>query len=172
MARLPAQISSKVFMTHGGIHGIYEGICNAVPMLMFPLFGDQTDNVDRMVSRGVAKRLSIHVFSTEELVAELKELVQDKSYEKNIVKLSHIHLDRPVSALELATFWTEFVMRHNGADHLRVAAHDLNWFQYHSLDVITFLLAIVLVVVGLSLKCCLFCTRKLLGKGTVKKKRE
>ncbi|XP_075896481.1 UDP-glucuronosyltransferase-like [Nelusetta ayraudi] len=169
---LLAHPKAKVFMTHGGTHGIYEGICNAVPMLMFPLFGDQGDNVHRLVSRGAAKRLSIHGFTSEELVTALKELVQDKSYKENIVKLSHINLDRPVNALELATFWTEFVMRHKGADHLRVAAHDLNWFQYHSLDVIVFLLAIVLVVVGLTLKCCLFCTRKLLGKGTVKKKRQ
>ncbi|XP_075896483.1 UDP-glucuronosyltransferase-like [Nelusetta ayraudi] len=168
---LLAHPKAKVFITHGGSHGIYEGICNAVPMLMFPLFGDQSDNVNRIVSRGAAKRLCAHAFTTEELVAALKDLFQDKSYKDNIVKLSHINLDRPVSALELATFWMEFVMRHKGADHLRVAAHDLNWFQYHSLDVIAFLLAIVLVVVGLTLKCCLFCTRRLLGKGTVKKKR-
>lgn len=65
-------------MTHGGSHGIYEGICNAVPMLMFPLFGDQGDNVHRMVSRGAAKKLSIHGFTSEELVAAIKELVRDK----------------------------------------------------------------------------------------------
>lgn len=65
-------------MTHGGSHGIFEGICNAVPMLMFPLFGDQKDNVNSMLSRGVAKRLSVNEFTTEELVAALKELVQDK----------------------------------------------------------------------------------------------
>ena len=47
-------------MTHGGIHGVYEGICNAVPMLMFPLFGDQGENVHRMVARGVAEKLSIY----------------------------------------------------------------------------------------------------------------
>ncbi|XP_075896485.1 UDP-glucuronosyltransferase-like [Nelusetta ayraudi] len=169
---LLAHPRAKVFMTHGGSHGTYEAICNAVPMLMFPLFADQDDNVNRLVSRSAAKKLSMHAFTTEELVAALKELIQDRSYKDNIVKLSHIHLDRPISALELATFWTEFIMRHKGADHLRVAAHDLNWFQYHSLDVIAFLLAIVLVVVGLSLKCCLFCTRRLFGKGTVKKKRE
>lgn len=87
------------------------------------------------------------------------------------MKLSHINSDRPVGPLELATFWTEFVMRHKGAEHLRVAAHDLNWFQYHSLDVIGFLVVILLVVVGLTLKCCMFCTHKLLGKGTAKKKR-
>lgn len=93
------------------------------------------------------------------------------SYKEKIIKLSHINMDRPVPALELATFWTEFIMRHKGADYLRVAAHNLNWFQYHSLDVIGFLAAIVLLSVGLMLKCCSFCCSKLFGKAAVKKKR-
>lgn len=88
------------------------------------------------------------------------------------MKLSQINLDRPVQPLELAVFWTEFVMRHKGAQHLRVAAQDLNWIQYHSLDVIGFLLLILLTVLLLMLKCCLFCTRKFLRKGTAKKKKE
>lgn len=94
------------------------------------------------------------------------------SYKEKIVKLSQINLDRPVQPLELATFWTEFVMRHKGADHLRVAAHDLNWIQYHSLDVIGFFVIILLTVLWAMLKCCLFCTRKCLRKGTAKKKKE
>jgi len=65
-------------MTHGGTHGIYEGICNGVPMLMFPLFGDQIDNVLRMVSRGVAEKLSIFDMSTETLVAALKNIIDKK----------------------------------------------------------------------------------------------
>lgn len=73
-----AHPKAKVFMTHGGAHGIYEGICNAVPMLMFPLFGDQNDNVHRMVSRGAAKKLSIHDITSKELVAAMKEVIENK----------------------------------------------------------------------------------------------
>lgn len=65
-------------MTHGGTHGIYEGICNAVPMLMFPLFGDQGDNVHRLVARGVAEKLSIYDVTVEKLVAGLNKIIQDK----------------------------------------------------------------------------------------------
>lgn len=68
-------------MTHGGTHGIYEGICNGVPMLMFPLFGDQGDNVHRMVQRGAAEMLSIHDVTSEKLVAALKKMVQDKRWD-------------------------------------------------------------------------------------------
>lgn len=73
-----AHPKAKAFITHGGTHGIYEGICNAVPMLMFPLFGDQGDNVHRLVTRGIAERLSIHDVTSEKLVAALKKIINDK----------------------------------------------------------------------------------------------
>ncbi|XP_023280652.1 UDP-glucuronosyltransferase-like [Seriola lalandi dorsalis] len=167
---LLAHPKAKVFITHGGTHGIYEGICNAVPMLMFPLFGDQGDNVHRMVVRGVAEKLSIYDVTTEKILAALNNIIHDKSYKEKIVELSHIHLDRPIEPLDLAVFWTEFTMRHKGATHLRVAAHELNWIQYHSLDVICFFVIILLTVLWVTLKCCLFCTRKCCRKGTAKRK--
>lgn len=169
---LLAHPKARVFITHGGTHGIYESICNAVPMLMFPLFGDQGDNAHRMVVRGVAEKLGIYDMTTESLLAALNKIIHDKRYKEKIVKLSKIHLDRPVQPLDLAVFWTEFVMRHKGAAHLRVAAHDLNWIQYHSLDVIGFLLIILITVLWVTLKCCLFCTRKCCRKGTAKRKSE
>lgn len=73
-----AHPKAKVFITHGGTHGIYEGICNAVPMLMFPLFGDQGDNMHRLVTRGIAEKLSIHDVTSEKLVAALKKITNDK----------------------------------------------------------------------------------------------
>ncbi|MEQ2261338.1 UDP-glucuronosyltransferase, partial [Xenotaenia resolanae] len=75
---LLAHPKAKVFMTHGGSHGIYEGVCNAVPMLMFPLFGDQGDNVHRMVSRGVAEKHNIFDMTNATLVAALKKMIYDK----------------------------------------------------------------------------------------------
>ncbi|XP_047457473.1 UDP-glucuronosyltransferase-like [Mugil cephalus] len=169
---LLAHPKAKLFITHGGTHGIYEGICNAVPMLMFPLFGDQGDNVLRVVSRGVAEKLSIYEVTTETLLAALNKMIHDKSYKENAVELSQIHLDRPVEPVDLAVFWTEFVLRHKGASHLRVAAHNLNWIQYHSLDVIGFLVLIVVTVMWLELKCFLFCMRKCWRRGTAKRKSE
>ncbi|KAG8000767.1 UDP-glucuronosyltransferase [Nibea albiflora] len=162
----------KVFITHGGIHGVYEGICNAVPMLMFPLFGDQGDNVHRMVSRGVAEKLDMYDVTAEKVVTALNKIIRDKSYKEKIVEMSAVHLDRQVEPLDLAVFWTEYVMRHKGAKHLRVAAHELNWIQYHSLDVIGFLVIILLTVLFVTFKCCLCCTRRCFRKGTAKKKKE
>ncbi|XP_034549108.1 UDP-glucuronosyltransferase-like [Notolabrus celidotus] len=169
---LLAHPKAKVFITHGGTHGIYESICNGVPMLMFPLFGDQSDNVHHMVTRGVAEKLSIFDVTTENLVAALKKIIHEKSYTEKAMEMSKVHLDRPVQPLELAVFWTEFVMRHGGASHLKVSAHDLNWIQYHCLDVIGLFIIIILTVVWVTLKCCSFCFRKCFRKESAKVRRK
>ncbi|KAF5894024.1 UDP-glucuronosyltransferase 1-1, partial [Clarias magur] len=75
---LLAHPKAKVFITHGGSHGIYEGICNGVPMVMIPLFGDQRDNVLRMVSRGVAESLNMYDLTSEKLLEALRKVITDK----------------------------------------------------------------------------------------------
>ena len=85
-------------------------------------------------------------------------------YKENIEKLSALHKDRPMNPSELSVYWTEYVMKHKGADHLRPAAHDLNWFQYHSLDVITVLSLVVLVVLMVTVSCMRRCLSRLFRK--------
>ncbi|KAM9248076.1 UDP-glucuronosyltransferase 1A10-like isoform 1-T1 [Dugong dugon] len=155
---------ARAFITHSGSHGIYEGICNGVPMVMMPLFGDQMDNAKRVESRGAGITLNVLDMTSDDLANALKAVINDKSYKENILRLSSLHKDRPVEPLDLAVFWVEFVMRHKGAPHLRPAAHDLTWYQYHSLDVIGFLLAIVLVFTFIVFKCCVFGFRKCFRK--------
>ncbi|XP_060088542.1 UDP-glucuronosyltransferase 1-6-like isoform X5 [Heteronotia binoei] len=168
---LLAHPKARAFITHSGSHGIYEGICNAVPMVMMPLFGDQMDNAKRVESRGAGVTLNVLEMTSKDLSDALKAVIYDKTYKENIMRLSALHLDRPIHPIDLAVHWVEFVMRHKGAPHLRPAAHDLNWFQYHSIDVIAFLLAVLLTSLFISLKCCLFCFRKCFcKKGRLAKK--
>ncbi|XP_069472100.1 UDP-glucuronosyltransferase 1A1-like isoform X1 [Ambystoma mexicanum] len=161
---LLAHPKTRAFITHAGSHGIYEGICNAVPMILLPLFGDQMDNAKRVESRGAGITLNVLDMTAEDLSNALKTVISDPSYKENISRLSALHLDRPIHPLDLAVHWVEFVMRHKGAPHLRPAAHDLNWVQYHSLDVIAFLLAVLSASLFVVLKCCCFCGRKCFGR--------
>ncbi|XP_036420199.1 LOW QUALITY PROTEIN: UDP-glucuronosyltransferase 1-6-like [Colossoma macropomum] len=160
---------TRAFITHGGTHGIYEGICHGVPMVMVPLFGDQGDNAHRVASRGVGVVLDIREITAEMLIDALNTVINDTRYKEKMTKLSAVHKDRPIEPLDLAVYWTEFVMRHKGAEHLRPAAHDLNWFQYHSLDVIGFLLVVVVIVVVALMKCCLLCFRRCSRKSEKRK---
>ncbi|CAN0478409.1 unnamed protein product [Rangifer tarandus platyrhynchus] len=161
---------TKAFITHGGTNGIYEAIYHGIPMVGIPLFADQPDNLAHMKAKGAAVKLDLETMSTRDLFNALNEVINNPLYKQNVMWLSTIHHDQPVKPLDRAVFWIEFVMRHRGAKHLRPAAHDLTWYQYHSLDVIGFLLACVATAAFVITKCCLFCYRKFLKTG--KKKRE
>ncbi|XP_030608351.1 UDP-glucuronosyltransferase 1-1-like [Archocentrus centrarchus] len=154
----------RAFITHAGSHGVFEGLCHAVPMVMLPLNGDQWDNAARMVSRGVGIVLNIFTITTESLLQGLNEVINDSRYKENAKKLSDHHNDRPFDSLELSVYWTEYVMRHKGAKHLKVAVHDLYWFQYFSLDVIALLVTVGVIVVTLTAKCMKLCFCKLRRK--------
>uniref|UniRef100_A0A8C6Y8R7 UDP-glucuronosyltransferase n=1 Tax=Naja naja TaxID=35670 RepID=A0A8C6Y8R7_NAJNA len=157
---LLAHPKTRAFITHAGSNGIYEGICHGVPMVLIPLFGDQADNAVRIESRGAGIKLDAVKMTSKDLSNALRTVIYDKRYKENIQRLSSLHLDRPVEPLDLAVHWVEFVMRHKGAPHLRPAAHDLNWIQYYSIDVIALLLAATFLFLFISLKSCLFCCKK------------
>ncbi|XP_004478398.2 UDP-glucuronosyltransferase 2B31 [Dasypus novemcinctus] len=162
---------TKAFITHGGSNGIYEAIYHGIPMVGIPLFADQPSNIVNLKAKGAAVSLDFSTLTSTDLLNALKTVINDPSYKENVMKLSKIHHDQPLKPLDRAVFWIEFIMRHKGAKHLRPAALSLTWFQYHSLDVIGFLLACVALVIFLIIKCCLFACQKFVKIGK-KEKRE
>ncbi|XP_034039734.1 UDP-glucuronosyltransferase-like [Thalassophryne amazonica] len=161
---LLAHRGARAFITHAGSHSLFEGLCHAVPMLMVPIIADQPDNAQRLVSREVGVVLDIYSLSTESLLQGLNDVINNTKYKENMQKLSALHNDRPLDPLELSVYWTEFVMRHKGAKHLKAALHNLNWFQYFSLDVAAFLAGVVLFVAVVTVKCMKLWLRKLSRK--------
>lgn len=162
---------TKAFITHGGINGIYEAIYHGIPMVGIPLCTYQPYNIAHMKAKGAAVGVDFETMSSSDLLNALNTVIDDPSYKQNVLKLKAIHHDQPVKPLDRAVFWTEFVMRHKGAKHLRPSSHELNLFQYHSLDVIGFLLAFVAAALWVITKCCLCCCR-IFSKTGKKKKRE
>lgn len=72
-------------------------------------------------------------------------------------KLAERFKDRSMTPQESVVYWTEYILRHNGAPHLQTAAATLNWFQYLLLDVIAFVLFICIVFIYLSYRAGKFC---------------
>ncbi|XP_028433514.1 UDP-glucuronosyltransferase 2A2 isoform X3 [Perca flavescens] len=164
---------TRAFITHGGTNGIYEAIYHGVPMVGIPMFADQPDNMVHIKAKGAGLIVDLNFMKTEDLRDAINAVISDKSYKDKVMQLSSIHHDRPMSARDEAVFWIEYTMRNKGAKHLRVQAHELTWYQYHSLDVLAFLLAIVLFILLLFIKTCRFCFRRCCGrKGKTKRKAE
>lgn len=72
-----AHSGARAFITHAGSHGLFEGLCHAVPMLMMPLGGDQPDNAERLASRNAGLVLDITTISTESLLQGLNAVIND-----------------------------------------------------------------------------------------------
>lgn len=70
--------------------------------------------------------------------------------------MSSVFHDRPMSAIDTAVYWVEYVIRHKGAHHLRSPAVDLKWYQYYLLDVFAFFISIILLLI---LICYCICNR-------------
>ncbi|XP_041654367.1 UDP-glucuronosyltransferase 2A1-like [Cheilinus undulatus] len=166
---------TKLFITHGGTNGLYEAIYHGVPVLGIPLIFDQFDNLLRMQARGGAEMVDVTTMDVESLTNALKNILDpEKPYKKNMVKLSQLHHDKPIKPLDSAIYWTEYVMRHKGAAHLRTESYKLPWYVYHSLDVMAFFVVCGLLLstfICISCKCligCLFNSKK----STLKSKKE
>lgn len=63
-------------------------------------------------------------------------------YETRLSQLSKIASDQPMSALDKAVWWIEYVIRHDGAVHLRYPGIEMPFYQYFLLDVIAFFFAV------------------------------
>uniref|UniRef100_UPI003AAD0BF3 UDP-glucuronosyltransferase 2A1-like n=1 Tax=Centroberyx gerrardi TaxID=166262 RepID=UPI003AAD0BF3 len=137
---------TRVFVAHGGTNGLQEAIYHGVPIVGLPLMFDQDDNLFRMKARGVAKVLDIGTVNRDNFLEAVKAVLYEPSYRENMQMLSRLHRDQPMKPLDRAMFWIEFVMRHKGAAHLRTDSYRMSWIQYHSIDVVAFLLAFVMLV--------------------------
>jgi len=87
----------------------------------------------------------------------LKILLQCR-YINSVKRLSSIYRDQTETPLKRAVYWTEFVIRHKGADHLRLGSRDLNFLQRNLFDVflVLFILAItpLLLIILCVRRCC------------------
>ncbi|VVC34030.1 UDP-glucuronosyl/UDP-glucosyltransferase [Cinara cedri] len=136
----------KLFVSHGGISGVYEAVDAAVPVLGFPLFSDQYRNIDGLVEAGMAISMEILSVTKDAFFTNVVELVNNEKYKKNAEIASSIFKDRPMSPQQSVVYWTEYAIRHKGAPHLKSHALNLTWYQYFLLDVIAVALILISIV--------------------------
>ncbi|KAM6461952.1 UDP-glucuronosyltransferase 1A1-like isoform 5-T7 [Liasis olivaceus] len=98
---LLAHPKTRAFITHAGSHGIYEGICHGVPMVLIPLFGDQADNAVRIESRGAGVKLDAIKMTSKDLSNALRTVIYDKSTGRNLKEwLKEQFCDQPIEHCE------------------------------------------------------------------------
>ncbi|KAG5875842.1 hypothetical protein JTB14_012962 [Gonioctena quinquepunctata] len=91
-------------------------------------------------------------------------------YKENVKKISRLIRDVDKTGLERAVWWTEYVIRNKGADHLKSPVADTPAYQFYLLDVYGVLIAIVFVIVCAVILVLKLLIRLLFGKKKEEKK--
>ncbi|XP_044592520.1 UDP-glucosyltransferase 2-like isoform X3 [Cotesia glomerata] len=148
----------RAFITHGGLMGTQEAIHSAVPMIGMPLFADQFTNVDLYVSKKIAIRLDYADMTENKLDHALNEILHNPIYRETMKKVSEKFKDGPMSPLDTAVYWIEYVIRH-GKTALRSPAVNMYWWQVALVDVYVFLTITALVIVFVTVKIVRFISK-------------
>ncbi|NXP37268.1 CGT galactosyltransferase, partial [Leiothrix lutea] len=130
----------KAFLSHGGLNSIFETMYHGVPVVGIPLFGDHYDTMTRVQAKGMGILLNWKTMTESELYEALVKVINDPSYRQRARRLSEIHRDQPGHPVNRTVYWINYILRHNGAQHLRAAVYSISLFQYFLLDIALVLL--------------------------------
>ncbi|XP_073427975.1 2-hydroxyacylsphingosine 1-beta-galactosyltransferase isoform X1 [Dendrobates tinctorius] len=136
----------KTFLSHGGLNGIFEAMYHGVPVVGIPLFGDHYDTMTRVQAKGMGICLDWSRMTEDTLFEALSDVIHNPSYRQKAQTLSKIHKDQPGHPVSRAAFWIDYVLRNNGAKHLRAAAYDMSIVQYFLVDIVLLIFFIVIVL--------------------------
>ncbi|XP_030753893.1 UDP-glucuronosyltransferase 2B1-like [Sitophilus oryzae] len=131
-----------MFISHCGMGGTTEAVYYGVPVVGIAIYADQFLNLKKLSSFGMAVEIPFQQFSGKSLGTAIDIILQDPKYNKNAKIRSRIMKDRVMEPLDEAVYWVEYVIRHNGASHLKSSVGSLTWYQLYLLDVILVIFAI------------------------------
>ncbi|EDW84181.2 uncharacterized protein Dwil_GK13997 [Drosophila willistoni] len=134
------------FITHGGLLSTTESIYHGKPVIGIPIFGDQFTNMARAVQSGYGASVKYSDLTYERLHNAIKAVITDPSYTEKVRAMSRRFRDQKETPLQRAIYWIEHVSREKGAQYLRSACQDLNFVQYHNLDVFALFFGILLSI--------------------------
>ncbi|XP_058790423.1 uncharacterized protein LOC131663803 [Phymastichus coffea] len=143
--------NTKVFVTHGGLMGGQEAIYFGVPMVAVPLLGDQRFNSANYVRRKIAVKVWLSEITEKTFTHALKEVLHNPIYRNSMKKFSIMFKDHPLTPMQTAIYWIEYVCRH-GKDALKSPSEDLLWWQKSLLDIYAFLCGIAIVILFVSIQ--------------------
>lgn len=134
------------FITHSGMLSTSEAMHCGTPIVGIPLFGEQYSNAQSAVECGLG--VSVNVLTLDQHVLEdaLNTILQEK-YQKKAKELSRVWKDRPLSPMDTAIFWIEYVARNKGAVNLKPPTVDMPLYQYLMLDAILVVGSVFLLII-------------------------
>ncbi|XP_017784819.1 PREDICTED: UDP-glucuronosyltransferase 2B2-like [Nicrophorus vespilloides] len=130
----------KLFISQCGLQSLEESLYNYVPLLGLPFFADQMNNGLKLEISRLGISLDYKELTMENFSYSINEMINNPKYKNRVKELTNLVKDEPMTGLERAVWWTEYVLRNKGAQHLKGPAKDIPTYQYYYLDIISFLI--------------------------------
>ena len=131
-------------------------------MISFPAFDyvDQVHNAHRIAHKGYGLSMDLHDFTADQLIDNIREIIDDRSYKQRVMKASEIFRNQAQSPADRAAYWIDHVCRFGG-DHLRSAGDDLPLYSYLLLDLLAVTIILLIIILYLLIRLVMFVKSKL-----------
>ncbi|KAH7680443.1 CBN-UGT-62 protein, partial [Aphelenchoides avenae] len=136
-----AHAKTRAFITHCGLNSINEAAAHGVPLVAIPLFGDQYFNAAIALKYKTGVYVDVTQITTKVVTEALEKILKNPSYGEHALTIKKKIASAPFRASETFVKWTEFAAEHQDLSELQLASVGMNDFVYHSLDVISTLIA-------------------------------
>uniref|UniRef100_A0A1I8BK73 UDP-glucuronosyltransferase n=1 Tax=Meloidogyne hapla TaxID=6305 RepID=A0A1I8BK73_MELHA len=147
----------RAFITHCGQNSLYESARAGVPIIGIPLFGDQFYNAIVGETRGLGIQIDISDLyrnNAENLLIDaLERILYEPIYRQNAKIISKKIKLTPFSPTERLVKWVEFAAEFGDLSELNLPGEkEMNWFVYYSIDVISFSIIVLIILVWIIIK--------------------
>lgn len=135
------------FVSHGGNNGLWEAVYHGVPTIVLSMGSDGPGNGEKIAARGMGLWAEFGSLNSENLKAMLIEVIENKNFTKSARYISMLYHSNDMTVREKVIFWTNYLLKTNGAEHLIPPSTHLNFVQYYLIDVVAFLLLLMITFV-------------------------
>lgn len=131
-------------MSHGGLLGLSESVYCGVPIVLTPMYGDQSHNAAAAKSRGIGSIVNYEDITVESVTAAINEAMT-ASHRENAKRLSYSYKNRPQTPLATAIWHVEHVAATHGVPLAKSNSQNLPTYAYFCLDIYATFLAVILI---------------------------
>ncbi|KAK5982156.1 UDP-glucoronosyl and UDP-glucosyl transferase [Trichostrongylus colubriformis] len=141
-----------IFITHGGVGSMMESALRAKPLVVVPLFGDQTRNAKLIEKFGFGILVEkARLLNSNVLRSAIDRILTDPKYRIAANRISRLLSRRPFSPEEKLVKTVELAAEFGNLAESKVAGRNLGIIAYYNLDLLFVLTAVFSAFTGLVL---------------------
>ncbi|XGW05292.1 hypothetical protein V3C99_016010, partial [Haemonchus contortus] len=157
---LLAHPNLRCFVSHAGLNSVLELTRSGKPSILVPIFADQFRNARLVEAKNTTIVIAKEDFTQDAFAVALQRVLGDISYSKRAERLASLMVNKPFPVRDRLLSSVNFSIQHGRIYDYDFGKH-LNALQYHSVDVIAFLIILLISTVFMWFYTCRYFFRKI-----------